>query len=142
MSCSVTRSLEKKRYAALVLAQSWQARGMLSPRPEENCCSSCCKRWRSRWSGREQAASSSSIHPVVSEFGEESGWSGLEISLSDWGTLAAYCMGLHIPPSTNNFPNRLSLPNLWVIERELWRFHDATQQIIAGLGLHRAGSFV
>src|SRR6266566_3553366 len=31
MSASLTRSLEKKRYAALVLAQSWHTRGMLWP---------------------------------------------------------------------------------------------------------------
>src|SRR5215470_2298055 len=31
MSASFTRSFEKKRYAALVFAQSWQAIGTLSP---------------------------------------------------------------------------------------------------------------
>ena len=37
MSLSFTRSLEKKRYAALVLAQSWQAIGILSPTASPIC---------------------------------------------------------------------------------------------------------
>jgi hypothetical protein len=39
MSASLTRPLDKKRYAAFVFAQSWQANGMVPPTPSQTCSS-------------------------------------------------------------------------------------------------------
>jgi hypothetical protein len=48
ISSSLTRLLDKNRYAAFVFAQSWQTNGMLSPTPPDICSRSIsnlfCKR--------------------------------------------------------------------------------------------------
>src|SRR6476619_3526991 len=58
MSASLTRSLEKKRYAALVLAQSWQIRGML--------CPMALPIWANSWRNLLPSRASRNSHPAAS----------------------------------------------------------------------------
>src|SRR5439155_9151457 len=61
MSSSLMRSFDKKRYAALVFAQSWQASGMLSPTAAPICSSKLPNLLPRRRSSNSQPAISCSI---------------------------------------------------------------------------------
>lgn len=60
MSASFTRSLSRNRYAAFVLAQSWQTSGIASPGLDDNCSSSARNRLPSRSSANVAPANSRS----------------------------------------------------------------------------------
>lgn len=62
ISPSLTRSLSRNRYAALVLAQSWHASGIVSPGLAASCSSNERNRFPSRASLNSQPASSRSTH--------------------------------------------------------------------------------
>jgi hypothetical protein len=72
--CKVTRQdigfadsvVPENRYAALVLAESWQAHGVAPPTLLDSCSSSCRSRLPWRTSGNSHPTTSFSIHASVS----------------------------------------------------------------------------
>ena len=124
MSASLTRSLEKKRYAALVLAQSWQIRGML--------CPMALPIWANSWRNLLPSRASRNSHPAASRSTQHS---PVDVGLRSASRQSIPQRQAHRAPpsvpnkvlsnksqailSTQHFDLRLSQPKgleLWVIE--------------------------